>query len=104
MTTLYYNTTQEDKSYVTKRKKKNLTQDEIIFAIFQKYRKLTASEVLGLYPNENVPLTSIRRSITNNMLDGKLIKTNDKKIGNYGSPEKYYELAIIKENNQYLMF
>jgi len=104
MTTLYYNTTQESKEYVTKRKEKNLTQDEIIFAIFQKYRKLTASDVLGYYPNENVPLTSIRRSCTVLSKDCKLIKTNDKKIGLFNAPEKYYELAIVTENNQYLMF
>lgn len=104
METLYYNTTKESKDYVTMRKRKNLSQNEIILDIFQKYRKLTASEVLDLFPTKNTPITSVRRSCTTLMLDSKLIKTNDSKIGIFGSPEKYYELAIVTENNQYLMF
>ena len=42
---------------------------------------------------KNTPLTSIRRSITDLTKEGKLIKTETKKIGSYGRANYCWKLA-----------
>ncbi len=41
------------------------SQEQIVLELFRKHPDLTASECHKLYPDFRVPLTSIRRSITN---------------------------------------
>ena len=98
----YFNTTNQDTVFVEKAKTKNKTQEEIVFEIFKRFKKLSASEVLDLYPG-NIPLTSIRRAISNLKFSGKLVITEDTQIGLYGKPEKKYQVAKI-EDKQYNMF
>jgi hypothetical protein len=99
----YFNTTNETAKYVDSRVAKNQTQEEIVYDIFLAKRKLSASEVMALYPNKNVPLTSIRRCLSNLFYDGKLIKLEETNIGIFGSPEKKYRLAY-EVNQQITMF
>ena len=93
----YFNTTDQDIDYVNKRKAKNKTQEGIVHDIFKSMTTLTASEVLtasetlNLFSNK-VPITSIRRAISNLQKEEKLVKTTDTKTGIYGAPEHYYTI------------
>ena len=95
----YFNTTDQDIDYVNKRKAKNRTQEGIVHDLFKSMTTLTASEVLtasetlNLFSNK-VPITSIRRAISNLQKEQKLVKTTDTKTGIYGAPEHYYTINI----------
>ena len=95
----YFNTTDQDIDYVNKRKAKNRTQEGIVHDLFKSMTTLTASEVLtasetlNLFSNK-VPITSIRRAISNLQKEEKLVKTTDTKTGIYGAPEHYYTINI----------
>ena len=98
----YHNTTSQDSDFVVKSRIKNKTQEEIVFEIFKRFKKLSASEVLEEFP-KNVPLTSIRRAMSNLQYENKLRKLSEKREGLYGAPEHYY--AVVKpEDKQYEMF
>ncbi len=88
----YYNTTNESEDYVKEQEVKNITQEEKIYTIFQKYKKLSASDVFTLYKDDNTPITSIRRAITNLYKSEIIFKTKEKKNGLYGRPEYIYSL------------
>jgi|13_taG_2_1085334.scaffolds.fasta_scaffold278725_1 CDP-diacylglycerol pyrophosphatase len=90
----YFNTTGQNADYVSKRKSKNITQEDIVYDIFKSNTKLTASQVLDMYP-KNIPITSIRRAMSNLQYDNKIIKTTDTKLGIYGAPEHYYRLHTL---------
>tara|TARA_E500000178_G_C16723503_1_gene618249 strand:- start:436 stop:738 length:303 start_codon:yes stop_codon:yes gene_type:complete len=93
----YFNTTDQDIDYVNKRKAKNKTQEVLVYDLFKSMTTLTASEVLtasetlNLFSNK-VPITSIRRAISNLQKEEKLVKTTDTKTGIYGAPEHYYTI------------
>jgi hypothetical protein len=72
------------------------TQDERILFLFQVYRAGTPSETMKRYDKRwpSVPLTSIRRSISNLTRDGKLEQTGNMYIGLYGKPENEWRLKI----------
>ncbi len=93
----YFNTTDQDLHYVSKRKAKNRTQEGIVHDLFKSMVTLTASEVLtaskalNLF-SKQVPITSIRRAMSNLQQEEKIIKTTDTKTGIYGAPEHYYRI------------
>lgn len=87
----YFNTTDQDIDFVNKRKAKNKTQEVIVYELFKSNTTLTASEVLNMFPKQ-VPITSVRRAISNLKHESKLVKTEDTKTGIYGSPEHYYRI------------
>jgi hypothetical protein len=116
----FYNTTAEPDPKLFEVKAR--TQEQIVLELFRKHPDLTASECHKLYPDFRVPLTSIRRSITNLatvvfrngqtgqlfkeiqtekvfvypmcavVTEAKLQKTNVKRIGIYGRPEYAYKI------------
>jgi Fe2+ or Zn2+ uptake regulation protein len=86
---MYYNTNKLSGSDLIAAEKKTQKQEEIIRKLFLQRKKMTASQVHELYPN-NVPLTSIRRAITNLKNEGILVKLSEKVPGMYGSPEHFY--------------
>lgn len=92
----YHNTNGLDRETALLEAKKNLTQEDIIFTIFKKstFKRLSASEVWEYYKvGKNIPLTSIRRGMSNLQAEGYLEKTNDTRIGIYGKPEHFYRLT-----------
>jgi len=89
----YHNTTNLNEITVISETIKCQSQEQIILEIYKRSLRLSASQVLDMYPNQRTPLTSVRRAISNLMYDGKLIKTDDMKEGIYGKPEHIYELA-----------
>jgi hypothetical protein len=87
----YFNTTNQDIDYVNKRKAKNKTQEFLVYDLFKNHKTLTASEVLHKFPKQ-VPITSVRRAMSNLQQEEKLVKTTDTKTGIYGAPEHYYTI------------
>tara|TARA_R100001463_G_scaffold127864_3_gene186201 strand:+ start:11487 stop:11816 length:330 start_codon:yes stop_codon:yes gene_type:complete len=91
----YFNTTNQDQDFVKQKKTKNKNQEQKVYKIFQGGGKYTASEIYNLWSvnyAKNIPLTSIRRAMSNLQHDRQIIKTNETKIGIYGAPEHYYTL------------
>lgn len=93
METLHYHNSTNQKAEIVLEETRNCkSQEEIIFDIFKLHGKLTASEVLNKFPKD-IPLTSIRRAMSNLKFDKKLIKLDETKIGIYAKPERYYSLV-----------
>mgnify|MGYP003131972048 CR=1 FL=1 len=94
----YHNTNKLDELTSRLEARKNVRQEDLIYEIFITFEeKKTASEVWNHY-GPKVPLTSIRRGISNLMREGVLEKTNETKIGIYGKPEHFYQLSQLKLN------
>lgn len=87
----YFNTTNQDIDYVNKRKAKNKTQEALVYDLFKNHTTMTASEVLQKFP-KRVPITSLRRAMSNLQQEEKLVKTTYTKTGIYGAPEHYYTI------------
>ena len=85
-TNSFHNTIEADGQVLIDFEAKAKTQEDVIFDLFNQYNKtdITPDEVLLLCKFENTPITSIRRAITNLTKQGKLIKTNIQRKGQYG--------------------
>lgn len=85
----FHNTTRESKSEVAKLENKALTQEEKILEIFEQSSGdlLSASDIYNDYFIKSVPITSIRRALSNLYHQGYITKTNHKQEGLYGRPE-----------------
>ena len=96
----YYNTTSQKGEQLKVAWKKDKSQDNKVMEYFNTHGKATPSEVwLHFNKHENnVPITSIRRSITNLTSYNMLSKTEKKKEGIYGRPEyvwsRYLEVTL----------
>jgi len=88
----YHNSTNQSKEFVKVEVKKLSKQEEEVMSIMAVHVKLTASTVWIVFGSHRVPLTSIRRALSNLTNEDKLHKTKSTKIGLYGKPEHYYEL------------
>lgn len=93
----YFNTTNESGTTLKNNVAKAKSQEEQIFEfclecnVFK--NGITSSQIFGFI---DYPITSIRRALTNLTKQGKLIKTNEKRIGMYGRSEYVWKL---NENN-----
>jgi hypothetical protein len=92
----YYNTTNLIGQDLLKEIENAKTQEDKILLFFKKYplQYFSPSEIFSSVFNYNVPLTSVRRAITNLTNSGKLIKTDKKKQGSYGKPNFCWKLNI----------
>ena len=88
----YYNTTRQKGEQLKVSWKKTKSQDDKVMEYFYERGKGTPSEVWIYFRDSNVPITSIRRSITNLTSSNLLSKTNNKKEGVYGRPEYVWEI------------
>lgn len=97
MITSYYNTTKETSKELAISKVKAYTQEECIMDIFfdRGSIKMTPSEVCYIFCEEykDVPLTSIRRAMTNLTNRQQLVKTDIMREGEYGKPEHCWRLS-----------
>ena len=91
----YFNTNRVDQVTERLEASKNLKQEDMLYCLFRLEKKLTASEAWSKF-TQSVPLTSIRRGMSNLMREGMLEKTTQTKIGIYGKPECYYILSQTK--------
>ncbi len=100
----YYNTTKESSGVLKEYHSKAGTQDDMILNYFHEHVIASPSEVWVWFSSKNVgnvPITSIRRSITNLTKEGKLYKTKKKRKGYYGRDEYIWTIPsynFIKEN------
>jgi hypothetical protein len=88
---MYYNTTNENGSLLKANTKQAENQTTLTLSVFQTYPTYTfsADEVWQFLIdneaiNEQTPLTSIRRAITDLTNAGKIVKTNRKVLGSAG--------------------
>ena len=94
----FYNTVNEDFNELAKSQAKAKTQEEKIINCFKQYEKsLSPSMVLSI-TRLNCPITSIRRAMTNLSNDGKLEKTKNFVIGNYGKKKHLWCLPKKQES------
>ena len=89
----YFNTTQQSGETLKEYKSKALTQEQEIYQFLSKYGlTFSASEIEdSLFKDRNIPITSIRRSLTNLNHDLKIKKVGQIK-GKYGRPETTYRV------------
>jgi len=99
----YHNTTEQTGPELKEYRCKARTQDLAILGFFTANagRKYTASEVHSwltrTYSNwQRVPLTSVRRAMTNLHQSNKINKTEDQRMGPYGRPEYCYISAPVQ--------
>jgi stalled ribosome alternative rescue factor ArfA len=98
----YYNTTNEVGGTLGEYQKKAKSQEEEIFDYLNRYGlSFSASEIEdSLYKDRNVPITSIRRALSN--LNGVKIETVGKIKGKYGRKEFTYRVIEIFRNSSQL--
>ena len=105
----YFNTNKEAGGDLDKSISKANKQDLIIFEYFKSHpdEELTPFEVHNRTGLVGVPLTSIRRAMSNLTEDGKLIKTDSQKLGKYGKKNFCWKLnkhwkfdKVVKEINE----
>ena len=105
----YYNTLNEEGQDLKRSESKSKKQKDQIFAIYRHtLRPMTPAEIWEGYgfKSANVPLTSIRRAITNLESEGLLEKTDIQKPGVYGK-QNYcwiYKKKIINNEDQFNLF
>ncbi len=99
----YYNTINESGPILKKSSSKAKKQKEQILAIYKHtLRPMTPAEIWESYgfKNNNTPLTSVRRAITNLEADGLLKKTNIQKPGLYGKTNFCWIHEPIQNNTK----
>jgi len=90
----FYNTNQTPVNERGKEEKKNSNQEHVIAAFFRDNPKddFTPFEVQEHVFNHNVPVTSVRRALTNLTSSGVLEKTLWTRMGNYGKRNMLWRL------------
>jgi len=90
----YFNTTRLKNPELQECKEKAQSQTEAVLKFFQKYGEYNWNcwEVFKYLKLKNVPITSIRRSITVLTQAGKLVETGNMRVGSYGRKCKCYKL------------
>lgn len=98
----YYNTNNENGSQLLKSIQKGLTQEHIIIDIFKKplikdkngnHQGYSASQIHKIFGDDKVPLTSIRRAMSNLCYEENFLKITDKMVmGIYGKKEHIYKI------------
>jgi len=84
----FHNTTKESGQHLIQFEDKANAQDKMVLDFFKKHNAFgfTPCECMDFLSLQGVPITSIRRSISDLTKKNLLIKTNKKKIGRYGRP------------------
>jgi Fe2+ or Zn2+ uptake regulation protein len=83
----YYDTTKEENSnQIALFTAKNSKQEVIILRVFQSGAKMTPFDVQRILKSKghNIPITSVRRGITDLTTQGHLVKLDEKGPGEYG--------------------
>jgi len=91
---MYFNTTKETGAPLRIFEHKSDAQEAKIWKLFKKHvgRELTASEVLRIYPEKGMLITSVRRALSNLKNQKFIEKTDKKREGIYGRPECAYRI------------
>jgi hypothetical protein len=90
----YYNTNKLEGKSLKTAEISNRTQDMIILEAFKDYSyKFSAHAIWDSIFDKRIPLTSVRRSLTNLTNEGKLRKTDCMVMGIYGKQVHTWKLA-----------
>ena len=92
---MYHNTLAHEGDELRSYQNAAMTQDDRVLQEFILLRYecgRTPSEV-NRYALPNAPLTSVRRSMNTLTRQGKLVKTDETRMGPYGRPETVWRLA-----------
>ena len=91
----YFNTTRLTNPELAECKEKAQSQTEVVLRFFQRHEgtNFSPEEVHRYLKLPRVPLTSIRRAITNLEHLGKLVKTGNQRIGSYGRKTNCWRLV-----------
>ena len=91
---MYYNTNQEKGEDLSNSRTRATSQTQLIYNYFvsNPTEELTPFEFKAKI-RMSAPITSIRRAITDLTNEGKLVKTNSLKQGNYGKKCHCWRLA-----------
>lgn len=94
---MYYNTTNETGDTLDNSRKKTSNQNVLVLNVFKIHEDdhLSPDEVtryIAVNFNKQYPVTSIRRAITDLTTEGKLEKTDKKKMGNWGKQVHTWKL------------
>ena len=98
---MYHNTLAHEGETLRQYEKKAMSQDErILFVVEHSPEEWFGCREHGFTPSEinkivmpEAPLTSVRRSMNTLTKQGKLIKTDETRMGPYGRPETVWRLA-----------
>jgi len=91
---MFHNSTESTGSDLKTYREKAQSQEDQIMEWFRTYgRPATPSSACKWIFHNSVPITSVRRALTNLTYDRKLIKTAAQTKGPYGRPEFIWELA-----------
>lgn len=90
----YYNTNKEYGAELTRSTATALGQEEKIISYFKRHpsAQLTPFDVCNLVFNQSVPVTSVRRAMTNLADKNILKKTDAMRIGKYGKKNHTWKL------------
>jgi hypothetical protein len=104
-TATFYNTIHEDQAQLRESIRKAKTQEDKVEVFFKANpeKSFTPFDIqyLGIF-DDNVPITSIRRAITNLEKRGVLKKTMEQREGGYGKVNYCWKLYVPKEPKQYV--
>lgn len=87
---MYYNTTNETGQMLINFQNEASKQEFRVLDLFKKKKYLSPSQAWKHFESEGIPLTSIRRAITNLTNDGFVVKTEQKVKGLFGRNETIY--------------
>lgn len=100
--THFYNTIHENGDQLRESMRKAKTQEDKVEAFFKAFpdKSFTPFDIqyLGIF-DDNVPITSIRRAITNLEKRNVLEKTVEKREGGYGKDNYCWKLYIPKSSD-----
>src|SRR5688572_15180494 len=91
----FYDTISLSEEEFIKEEVNAINQEDRIYKIFRVYKKGTPSEILKRYEERwpAIPITSVRRSLSNLTKEGKLIMTDQMFTGLYGKPEHLWRVV-----------
>jgi len=82
---MYYNTNNETEGTLQNSRQNSDRQQDIIYRVFEANPNMTLTPFeIEAATGQNWPITSIRRAITDLTSEGKLEKTDEKRMGPYG--------------------
>jgi hypothetical protein len=92
----YFNTTNLAGTQLEIKVEKARTQQEVIMTLYHTHPvvEYTPFEILRMWPGRKPPITSIRRCLTVLTAQGKLIKTDIKRVGEYGELNHTWKLKL----------
>ena len=93
-TKAYHNTTDLEGKALETATKKAKSQEEAIFEIFKNnpWQTFTPFQIQARMANKFVPITSVRRAISNLTRKDKIVKTDIQRKGEYGAVNYTWQL------------